>query len=242
VSGLRGSEPLFLSALCFVTWWQAAQLQAQGRQGARPHREAVLLGLLLAACVASPWFVLALVSVPTARAILRLRDRGVLAWFAGAFGAGLVCALVVFFALRTSGPAGILEGAPGGRHALAFFRAVAEALGVVGGLITAVGLWFFVRERRWRAVACVAACAVLLFVPGQATEGTRVLMALWILALPLAAGILAIARSFGRAAVPAALVLTFVCLAWPVLDGMGRILLAHRRVSDVSLSQEKARP
>jgi len=230
--GLRGPAPLFWAAIVAATWRCAEAITHDGRDRKAGRRGPVLaLGGLVAVLVASPPFLWGLVALPVIRAVLGLSERRAFRHLGAGFALVLVSALALYLGAKDAAALNAAERAPGLAGALGFFRAVGEGLGVVAGLVATAGFLWLVRERRGRALAFVVACIALTFVPGESPVGARVCLALVALTLPLAAGVAGVARAFGKAALPAALVLAFVSVVWPALDGMGRLVGAHQRVS-----------
>lgn len=230
--GLRGPGPLFWAAMVAATWRCAEALTHDGMdRKARRRGPALALGALLAVFAASPPFLWGLVAFPVIRAVLGLADRRAFRHLGAGFALVLSSALALYVGARDATAINAAEPAPGLAGALAFFRAVGEGLGVVAGLVATAGFLWLVRERRGRALAFVVACLALTLVPGESPVGARVCLALVALTLPLAAGVAGVARAFGKAALPAALVLAFVSVVWPALDGMGRLVGAHQRIN-----------
>jgi hypothetical protein len=230
--GLRGPGPLFWAALVAVAW-RCAEAVAHDAANSKSPRGAlsVGLGVLVAMLLASPPFLWVLVALPVIRAGVGLAERRALQPLVAGLALGLLPALILYFAARDTTAVNAGEAAPGLPGALGFFRAVGEGLGVVAGLVAVAGFLWLLRERRARAFAFVVVCLALTFIPGESPLGARVCLALVALALPLAAGVAGVARAFGKAALPAALVLAFVSVVWPALDGMGRLVTAHQRIS-----------
>jgi len=163
-----------------------------------------------------------------ARLLPPLRSRGLLRLLALGIVPVVAIEGVVYLAARSASFGAPTEGAPAFRGAALFLRSVADGWGVVGCLVAMVGAWSLLRAEQARIVGAVLLWLALLFVPGEAVVGSRVVVGMVALAIPVAAGIAAIARAFGRAEVPAAFVLAFMCAVWPVLDGVGPIVAAHR--------------
>jgi hypothetical protein len=170
------------------------------------------------------------------------------------FVAGLVVALLpaAGAGVSTGALAGRLFGAPfglgagGARLPIALVAAeIAEQLGVIGLLVGAVGVGVLLVRAPF--VAALAATPVTLGLLAAAASGVPdggvgIVVVLFALSLPIAAGVAFLASRLGAARAPAAVVLGVTALVSPALDGgrarwraearvPARLLeLAHERV------------